>query len=192
MATIILMIAGLAAGAAMGNIAPVVRLVYFVHLEFKDEDVRLNTSPINVDWGGFTWLGTGILGEITPPTENIDMSIDRLTMRFTGVPVSEIASARAKIYRNRKAYVYAGDFNEDWAIDTAPKLAFSGEMDTMVTESSGDSASIVVEVTGAMAEWQRANTYRYTDEMQRDRFTGDLGLEFVNRQLETRLSWGIK
>lgn len=176
----------------MGDIAPVVRLVYFAHLNFKDEDVYLNTSPIDVIWGGKTWLGTGILGEITPSTENIDMSVDRLTMRFTGVPVAELSAARAKIYRNRKAVVYAGDFDANWQITTDPKIAFSGKMDTMTTESSGGSASVVVEVVGEMSEWQRANTYRYTNEMQKDRFPNDLGLEFVNRQLETRLAWGIK
>ncbi len=174
----------------MGSLAPIIRPIYFVHLNFSDDDVYVNTSPNDFEWNGQKWLGTGILGEITPPSQNIELSVDRISIRLTGVPVAKLADARSKNYRNRKAKLYVGLLDENWELIETPKETFSGRMDTMSTESSNATASILIDIVSDMSEWQRSRPYRYTDEMQRDRFSDDLGFQFVSRQKEAVLNWG--
>jgi len=167
------------------------RPAYFVSLAF-DSPVYVNTTPNNLVWGGETWLGAGILAEITPPTQNIEMAADAVNIRLTGVPVAKIAEAKAQTYRNRKAKIFVGVFNENWELTQDPEEVFSGFMDTMTVAASGESASISIGITSEFSAWTRANTYRFTNEMQSNRFENDRGLEFVQRQTKVVLQWGKK
>lgn len=176
----------------MSSIQSLIRPVYFVELSFDNDPVRVNTSAKDVDWNGETWTGLGVLTEISSMGQNIEMRTDNLSVQLSGVPLSSLAEAKTHKYRGRRAVVHYGLFDEDWALLPDPQIVFKGKMDAMATEVSGDSATIGIEIVSDMADWQRANTYRYTDNMQKDRYPDDKGLEFVTAQSERALDWGVK
>ena len=176
---------------AYNNLTPVVRPFLLVHLAFDEEPLFVNTTPNTIAWDGEEWVGTGVLGAITPTDQNIDMTASSISLTLSGVPLPNLNSARAEKYRGREAFVYLGYFGENWEIDGDPLMSFRGEMDTMSINSSGETASITVTVKNALVEWERPSIHRYTHETQIERFPDDLGFEFLPVLKEITLPWGV-
>jgi hypothetical protein len=81
----------------------------------------------------------------------------------------------------------------DGAAVTAPRVmveVFSGYMDTMDIQESGDTCTIQLAVENRLIELERPRIRRLTNEDQQSRFPGDLGLEFVEAIQEREIYWG--
>jgi len=176
---------------AYENLVDIIREIHFVELVFDTTPLLVNTSPLNLEFDGRMWIGTGILGEISAPKQNIDMTAGGVAVRLSGVPTDKIIDARGEKYRNRKANIYLGTFNHEWVVESAPLMVFSGIMDSMSIVASGETASITVDIKSELSEWSRPKIYRYTNEMQVARFPNDKGFEFVAIQKNRVLNWGV-
>ena len=79
--------------------------------------------------------------------------------------------------------------NRTQIVDTPYKL-FSGYVDTMSIIETGNESSIQVSVESKLISLERAKDRRYTDRDQKELFSGDKGLEFVDDLQDKEIIWG--
>jgi hypothetical protein len=170
----------------------VIRPAICVALYFDSGGVYANTSPIDIQIGGVTYLGVGLLGKISPVEESIETQANQLTFELSGIPPELISLALQEKYQGRLCSMFVVYLDRDHRMpDGAYKNLFGGRMNTMKIEL-GITATIRVNAESRFADWDRMRGGRYTDEEQQRRFPGDRGLEFVPRTVEKELPWGSK
>lgn len=167
----------------------IIRQFYLVELVFDSEPVYLATTPFDLNWNGRVWLGAGAVANISPYGDDISMSAKSVTLELCGVPMDKISDARSEKYRDRRATIYFGSFDDDLNI-VSPTVVYSGGMDSVIVTSGDGTATISVDVLSPLVEWEKAKSYRYTAEMQRGRFPNDMGFEFVTAIQNQKLDWG--
>jgi hypothetical protein len=69
---------------------------------------------------------------------------------------------------------------------------FSGSLNTMQIEDSGESSTIEVMVDSKLVELERASNRRYTRESQRSRYPDDKFFNYVAKLQDSEIVWGRK
>ena len=65
-------------------------------------------------------------------------------------------------------------------------------MDIMKIDEGAESANITLNLENRLIALDRAKNRRYTHEDQQERFSGDLGFEFVPDLQDKQIIWGKK
>jgi hypothetical protein len=149
-----------------------------VQLGFGSGTVRLWTGFGNMSWGGFTWSGTGTLGQIGPMEETVESRAATVQLQLSGIPPDVLKIALAEDWQGRDARIYYGvlDDNRQWVGD--PFQIRRGLMDLM-TLTEGKEASIALAIESRDIDLGRAKIRRYTAEDQRAEYPGDKGCDAV-------------
>jgi hypothetical protein len=168
----------------------VVRPVMCVALILDSGAVYANTSPIDIQIAGATYLGVGLLGKISAVEESTETQAHNLALEMSGIPRELISLALQEKYQGRACRVFVAYLDRDWRMpEGAYKDLFAGRINTMSIELAA-TATIKITAEGRLADFDRLRGGRYTDEEQQKRFPGDRGLEFVPRMVEAELPWG--
>jgi hypothetical protein len=152
---------------------------YFAEFQFTTGTARFTSWNTSLDWGGYTWIGTGTMGSITPVKQSEklqSMSLD-FTLTVADPAVIAVALSAAETYRNKPAYLYTAPMT-DGAILGVPILTWQGVMDqmSMSLESSGGSVSLrCLPVADKMSA---AQNLRINDATQKAYFPASRGLEY--------------
>lgn len=152
------------------------------------QPIRLNSSPVNLPWGGYDWLGAGNLGAID---EVKDSPGERKPLRFSlsAVPSDQLSLALQEPVRNRICNVYLAILDNDTQQVVDAPLTWTGTLSHMPIEQTGDTAVISVIAAHAMDTMGRIKPLRYTDADQRRLFAGDTSLRFVVSQANHQDIW---
>ena len=67
---------------------------------------------------------------------------------------------------------------------------FVGKMDVMIIRETGETSTIELKLENRLVALERAIERRYTDEDQKNLFSGDKGFEFVPDLQDKQLVWG--
>ena len=163
--------------------------IAFVQLDFTTT-LRLCTLPYNFAWNGFTWIGTGVLGEITPIGESADLEAQGVSLSLSGVDPSLISTAIGEQYQGKPCQIWFCPLNPaNGQLIGTPMRIYRGRIDTMDIEV-GETATITLAAEGKLIDFFRPRIARYTDAEQQLRFPGDLGLQYVNSLQEKEIVWG--
>jgi hypothetical protein len=115
------------------------------------------------------------------------LSAKSITISLSGVAASLVSLALQEPYQRRKVRVYFG------AVDVPEVVeVFSGQLNTMSIEDSGDTSTIAVVVDSKLVELERASNRRYTSENQKSRFAGDTFFDYVSAIQDAEIVWGRK
>lgn len=155
------------------------------------------TVPVNL-WSGYGtityagtgYLGIGTLGTISPVEETTDLAARGITMQLSGVPTAMIAVALSENYQGKACSVMFGALDSSGALVSTPITIFSGRMDVMSINDDGQNATIGMTAENKLVDFRRPREVRYTDEEQKNLYSGDKGLEFVNSIQEKEIYWG--
>jgi hypothetical protein len=155
------------------------------------------TQPVNL-WSGYGtityagtgYLGIGTLGTISPVEETTDLAARGITMQLSGVPTVMIAVALSENYQGKACSVMFGALDSSGALVSTPITIFSGRMDVMSINDDGQNATIGMTAENKLVDFRRPREVRYTDEEQKNLYSGDKGLEFVNSIQEKEIYWG--
>lgn len=155
------------------------------------------TTPVNL-WSGYGtityastgYLGIGTLGTISPVEETTDLAARGITMQLSGVPTAMIAVALSENYQGKECSVMFGALDSSGALVSTPITIFSGRMDVMSINDDGQNATIGMTAENKLVDFRRPREVRYTDEEQKNLYSGDKGLEFVNSIQEKEIYWG--
>lgn len=159
---------------------------------FYAVEMDFDTAPLRF-WTGYgdktiftnTYTGTGSLLSISGLEEANDLSAKGVTLQLSGVPTEIVSLALQEPYQRRDCKIYFG------TTDTAaPIEVFSGLMDKMTIEDSGDSSVIQLTVESKLLRLNKASNWRYTQESHKSRHSEDTFFSYVTDLQNKDIIWG--
>lgn len=163
------------------NVAP------FFAVEFL-----FDTAPLRI-WSGYgtrtidgqTYTGTGALLSISGMEEVGDLTAKGITLSLTGLSSSIVSLALAEPYQGRSCRVLFGVTNVNDFVEV-----FSGLMDVMTIEDTGETSTISLSVESKLVSLERPVVRRYTHESQQALYPGDTFFSFVTDLQDKEIVWG--
>jgi hypothetical protein len=146
--------------------------------------IRLWTGYGNKTIAANTYTGSGNVMAISGLEEVADLAAKNITITLNGVDSSLISLALQEPYQRRLLRVYFG------TDDTTTVEIFSGFMNTMSIEDSGETSTITVSVESKLVALERASNRRYTQENHQARNAGDTFFSFVTELQDRDVVWG--
>jgi hypothetical protein len=164
---------------------PEVQPYYAVDLDFDSAPIRLWTGYGDRTIFTNSYTGGGSLLTISGLEEASDLSAKNITLSLSGVPSSLITLALDEPYQRRECKVYFG------TTDTSdPIEVFSGLMNTMTIEDSGESSVITLTVESKLVRLEKASNRRYTEENHVARHPNDTFFSYVTSLQDKDVVWG--
>ena len=164
---------------------PEVQPFYAVDMNFTSAPVRFWTGYGDRTINGDTYLGSGNLLSITGLDEVNDLSAKSITLQLSGVPASLVSLALQEPYQNRECKVYFGTTDT-----TTPIEVFSGLMNVMTIEDSGETSVISLTVESKLIRLEKSSNWRYTEGSQKARYSSDTFFNYVSDLQDKTLVWG--
>ncbi len=161
--------------------------------------LRYNNSYQTVYWdesgtGDQAYIGLGHLASISVLSETNELAAQTIQLKVSGIPNDAITDAFSDEYIGNPCYLwYATLDTSTYAVQggqTGPILIFAGRMDYANVEF-GSEASIVINVTNRLADWERARGGRFNEGYQQRRVDpNDLGFRYVQGIQHKPITWG--
>ena len=187
---------------------------FAVELKFDGDNVlRLWTGQgtLVLD-DGTNWVGTGNLLNISAIEETSELAVKGATLTLNGVPSEVLSLALSEPYQGRVCNIYFGTFSQGSILQESSSYIllqdgsrinletgdkgfneiFSGYMDQMNIEESGETSTIQLLVENKLVDLERARVARFTSGYQKSIYAGDLGLDFLEDLQDKQTSWGRK
>ena len=186
---------------------------FATELRFDDYIIRMWTGQGTlVLEDGTEWIGLGQLLSISSIEETSEMAVKGATITLSGIPSELLSLALGTPYQGRVAKIYFGTFLRDSLLQETGNYIllegggrinlesmskgfnelFSGYMDQMNIEESGETSSIELAVENKLIDLERARVARFTSGYQKSIYPGDLGLDFIEDLQDKQISWGRK
>jgi hypothetical protein len=184
---------------------------FATELRFDGNIVRMWTGQGTLVLSdGTEWVGLGQLLNISSIEETSEMSVKGASISLSGIPPNLLSLALTEPYQGRIAKIYFGTFQQgsllqetsDYILlqdgsrinlestSTGFNELFSGYMDQMNIEESGDTATIEMMVENKLIDLERARVARFTSGYQKSVYPGDLGMDFIEDLQDKKISWG--
>ena len=161
---------------------------------------------------GTSWVGTGNLLDISAIEETSELAVKGATLTLSGVPSEVLSLALSEPYQGRVCNIYFGTFSQGSILQESSSYIllqdgsrinlettdkgfneiFSGYMDQMNIEESGETSTIQLLVENKLVDLERARVARFTSGYQKSIYAGDLGLDFLEDLQDKQISWGRK
>lgn len=172
-----------------GNVRP----FYAISVAFKDSTLRLWTGLGDLFFDSATFIGSGNLLSISNINETADIRASGVKVSLSGLDSSILSSSISQDSEGGIVKIYFGvletSSNQTQVVDT-PYQLFEGSLDTIQISETGQTATITVTVENKLITLERPRNRRYTDQDQKNLFSGDKGLEFVDDLQDKELIWG--
>ena len=177
---------------------PEIQPFYAVEALFDDtDDTRWDEVGYTAEnairlWTGYgdktiatnTYTGSGNVMAISGLEEVADLAAKNITITLNGIDSELVSIALQEPYQRRLLRVYFG------TDDTTTVEIFSGFMNTMSIEDSGETSTITLTVESKLVALERASNRRYTQENHQARNSGDTFFSFVTELQDRDVIWG--
>lgn len=170
--------------------AEVVRPIYLVDLEFASGSIYLWSGLGDLSFNSNTYIGAGDLLTIGAVQESTELTATGAQITLGGIKQSLLTLARDEPYQGRPLTIRLGAFNENGDLVASPVILFSGFMDVMTINDSGETSTITVSAENKLIIFQKTAVRRYTAEDQKIEHPTDKGFEFVAKIQEKEIVWG--
>jgi hypothetical protein len=174
--------------------AEVVVPFFAVSLAFSTGTLYLwnGYGDISLTAGGSTntYTGLGDATGISPIDEQSAIQASGANLVLNGVKSSLISTALSAQYTNRDGKIFLGMFDTSKSVIADVYTLFVGKMDVMIIRETGETSTIELKLENRLVALERAIERRYTDEDQKNLFSGDKGFEFVPDLQDKQLVWG--
>jgi len=183
---------------------------FAVDLDFDSAPLFLWSGYGNLTIGSKTYTGAGQLLNISSVSETTEMEAKGATISVSGIPSSFLSIALQEPYQGRECRIFFGVVvNEELLLESGGLMLteagdiivteasginlteiFSGELDQMNIEETGDTATVSVTAENILVKLERPVVRRFTNEDQKSRFPNDRGLEYVASLQDKDILWG--
>lgn len=166
-------------------------IFYAVDLDFDAGNMRMWTGYGDKTINGQTYTGTGNLLQIDGLEEASDLSAKGTTLTLNGIDSTIVSRALAEEYQGRLCTIYWGVVGVTDVLEV-----FSGYMDTMTINDSGETSTISLTVESRLIALERANVRRYTSESHKATRTAkglsgsDTFFDWVTKLQDKQVVWG--
>ena len=186
---------------------------FATELRFDNNIIRMWTGQGTlVLEDGTEWIGLGQLLDISSIEETSEMSVKGATITLSGIPSELLSLALSTPYQGRIAKIYFGTFQQGSILQETGNYIllegggrinlesmsqgfnelFSGYMDQMNIEESGETSSIELAVENKLIDLERARVARFTSGYQKSIYPDDDGLNFIEDLQDKKIPWGRK
>ena len=159
-----------------------VDLFVAVELMFDSGALRIWSGIGDKSIGGQTYTGAGSLLSVGGIEESDDLSAPGANISLNGVDTSLVSLAIQEPYQNRDCRILLGSGDDFFEI-------FSGFMDVMTIEDSGETCLINLSVESRLILLDRKVPLRYTQETQNSRYPGDTFFSTVASLQDKKVNW---
>jgi hypothetical protein len=170
--------------------AEIVRPIYLVDLEFASGSIYLWSGLGDLSFNSNTYIGAGDLLSIGAVQESTELTATGAQITLGGIKQSLLTLARDEPYQGRPLTIRLGAFDENGDLIASPVIVFSGFMDVMTINDSGETSTITVSAENKLIVFQKTAVRRYTAEDQKIEHPTDKGFEFVAKIQEKEIVWG--
>lgn len=157
--------------------------------DFIDGTVRAWSGYGDLTWNGEVWTGTGTMLSVSDIGEDNEVSAKGINIVLNGIPSEIISLALASCRQGADGRVYLG-FLSAGQVVSDPILLFEGKLDVPVIDESAETSSISISYESRLIDLLRPRESRFTDEDQKQAFSGDRGCEFVVALQDKNIKWG--
>lgn len=165
------------------------RPVMLAEFAFDSGTVRLWNGIGDLTVGSDTYTGAGNLISVSEYQETSKIEAQGFTFTLSGISSSILSIALAENYQGRRCNLYICALDTAGVLVSSPYQIFSGRMDTMQINESGETCSVALSAENNMVILQRAKERRYTSEDQRALYPDDAGLDFVAGLQDKEIIW---
>jgi hypothetical protein len=166
---------------------PVVPLTLLIEM-YLTSTLYLNLGPIDLIYGGQTYLGTAGIGKVDAVQET-PAEIPQLRFEISGVPQEEIALALTEQVQGKRAVIYFAIFDPVTYQIVDVHQRWDGQLDVMTIVDGLGTATIRVTAETAGIDLSRPGDSPYTDYEQQRLNPGDLSLQYLNDQVDQKIIW---
>ena len=167
--------------------------VHFLKIEYTSGTLYLNTSVRDITFNSDEYIGGSGIATISSIEESQELQASGIQLTVSGVSTSNVSIALTENFKNVDATLYLGFLNiNTYQLHDDPFIIFKGKVDTQDVQVDGETATILIEIENRLIDWERQRISRYTNNDQLQKFSGDVGLEFVQQLVEKELFWGVK
>ena len=159
-----------------------VDLFVAVELMFDSGALRIWSGIGDKSIGGQTYTGTGSLLSVGGIEESDGLSAPGASISLSGVDSSLVSLAIQEPYQNRDCRILLGSGDDFFEI-------FSGFMDVMTIEDSGETCVINLTVESRLIILDRKVPLRYTQETQNSLYPGDTFFSTVASLQDKKVDW---
>lgn len=163
-------------------IAPSVELFVAVELMFDTAPLRIWSGTSDKIINGNTYTGTGSLLDVSGMEESDGLSSPGANITLSGVDTGIISIAIQEPYQNRLCRIFLGSGDDFFEV-------FSGFMDVMTIEDTGDTCTVGLSVESRLILLDRMVPLRYTQETQNSLYPGDTFFSYVAGLQDRKIDW---
>jgi len=171
--------------------ASVVRPVLMVEMDFAGGKQYVTNAPFDIVFDSNTYLGVGDLGSINNITEVSDIEATNLSLTLSGVKPNWISLALTEDFQGRLVTIYMALLDDQHVVIDNPFKLWEGRMDTMSVVLDKES-TVSLNCESRLADLFRAKVFRLNNATQRDLYTGDIGLQYIESMIEKEIVWQVK
>ena len=144
--------------------------------------------------GELEYTGLGNLASLSILSETSELAAQTIQLTLSGVPNSSITDIFSNEYIGKPCFLWYATLDKDtYAVEggqNGPILIFAGNMDYGNIEF-GDTATIILNVTSRLADWERPRGGRFNQAyQQRHVDPTDDGFRYVKALQNKPISWG--
>lgn len=162
-------------------------LVLLLQLDYSPA-VRVNSSGMNIEFNGGTFLRTGTLGTVDKVSDTAG-EITGLRFALSAVPAASVALALGESARNKRCRLWVGIANADTRVIADAPLLFDGVLDQMPLQLKGNQSTIAATAVHMGAVFARARSFLYSDAEQQAEAPGDTCGRFLVSQAQHKDTW---
>jgi len=162
--------------------------VVMVKFEF-DTPVYVHSGIGTIVYNSNSYLGVGDFGGVTDARESEMLGPQPITLTLSAVNSTYLGEALDAGNYGDPVTIYIGYRQDDGTLVDDPWVVWKGTFE-YASLSLGSANAISIVCQHDLAMLNDSDGSRFTDEDQQQRFSGDVGFEFVQDSITAKLVWG--
>lgn len=158
--------------------------------------VELNlTNPVRVwsglgilPWDGKDFLGVGNFGGVSDLEESEELRATGYQLSLSGIPTEMISLVLSEDMQGQLASIWVAFLDQQHKLILDPVGPWQGRIDAPAIEL-GETSTVTITVESRMIDWERPRVERYTPADQKEKYPGDLGLDFIESMVDAEIKW---
>ena len=144
----------------------------------------------NLTFNGNTYVASSLFLGSSEIQETADVSVNNLTLKFSGADTTIISLLLNNDYMNKSANLYRGFLDDNGSLISDPILLFEGRISNFSLEENATTSSINVIVASHWADFEKVSGRRTAVNSQKLYFSTDEGMEFASKTSK-KIKWGV-
>jgi hypothetical protein len=179
----------LSTAATQALAASTVNVTQLLLLEFPSETVALNSSNLDLEYGGITYKGAYGMGGISE-IQDAPGEIKGVQFVLNGGSADLIALAldESKQWQGTPVTIRTAILNENYEIVDAPTI-WIGKGDVMSISEDEGATTIQATAESSAVDFMRGDPLVYNDADQQVLYPGDLGFNLILSQVDKQVVW---